>query len=80
MSAGDDVHFFDGPGIEEGSGAVPKWFIGFMAFLFVVVIAYLGVYLVDAQPGTARITDDTAAEQPAETPPAEDGEAATDGE
>lgn len=74
MSAGDDVHFFDGPGIEEGSGAVPKWFLGFMAFLFVVLVAYLGVYLVGAQPNTARIVDDEAAATAPEETPADDDE------
>ena len=80
MSADDDVHFFDGPGIEEGNGAVPGWFIGFMAVVFVVIVAYLGTYLVGAQPNTARIGghgEGTMAEQPAQEPAeseAEDGE------
>lgn len=57
----DDVHFFDGPGIEEGNGSVPRWFIGFIALLFVVIVAYLGVYLVNAQPSSARMLDKGAA-------------------
>ena len=70
MSAGDDVHYFDGPGIEEGMGAVPMWFIGFVGLLTVVIIAYLGVYLVGAQPSSAQIVNEKPAETvPATTPP-----------
>lgn len=62
----DDVHFFDGPGFEEGNGAVPRWFLAMMGIIFIVFIAYLGVYLVGAQPNTARIVDDRPASHAAE--------------
>ena len=55
MSDDHDIHYFEGPGIEEGNAKVPTWFKWFMLGLFIFFVAYLAQYLVGAQPSSAQM-------------------------
>jgi hypothetical protein len=50
-----DVHVWEGTGLEEGNGKVPRWYLLVVAILAVFFVAYLAQYLVDAQPSSARM-------------------------
>jgi hypothetical protein len=56
MSAHDqDVHVYEGTGIEEGNAPVPKWYIAVFCILVAFFIVYMVRYLHGAQPSTAQI-------------------------
>ena len=57
MSQGhdDDVHVYEGSGIEEGNAPVPRWYFLVAAILVVFYIVYLSRYLFGAQPSAAQL-------------------------
>ncbi len=52
--SGHGEHVFEDAGIIEGDAPAPKWFLGFLGFLYLVAVVYLVTYLVGAQPTAAQ--------------------------
>ena len=51
----DDVHVYEGSGIEEGNAPVPRWYFLVAAILVTFYIVYLCRYMFGAQPSAAKL-------------------------
>jgi hypothetical protein len=51
----EEVHVFEGVGIEEGNAPVPKWYIGVVMVLAVFFVVYMVRYLTGVQPSAAEM-------------------------
>jgi hypothetical protein len=51
----DDVHVYEGPGIEEGNAKVPMWYLGVVAVLLTFLVVYLVRYMHGVQPEAAEM-------------------------
>ena len=49
----EEVHVFEGTGIEEGNAPVPKWYLGVVVILVAFFIVYMIKYIDGAQPSAA---------------------------
>lgn len=57
----DDVHVYEGTGIEEGNARVPAWYLCVMLGLGIFFVVYLVKYFHGAQPSAAELRSDRSA-------------------
>ena len=50
----EEVHVFEGTGIEEGNAPIPRWYFLVVAVLGIFFVVYMFKYLSGAQPSAAE--------------------------